>query len=196
VLRHPNFELVGVGVSDKDKVAATSVTSAAFRTRGSIATDDLQELIALHPDALVHYGPTAGLADANIRDMGAFLRAGIDVSSTAIDPWVWPSMSLNPPSWIDPITEACAEGGAHVLHHRYRPRLRQRPAPMTLMGLCAEVRKVKALELVDYINYTGAYEDEMGIGRPPEFTPCWSTPTSSSMSWGATVPMMAHGGRH
>ena len=63
---------------------------------------------------------------------------------------------------------------------------------MTLMGLCAEVRKVKALELVDYINYTGAYEDEMGIGRPPEFTPLLEHTDILVMSWGATVPMMAH----
>ncbi len=60
------------------------------------------------------------------------------------------------------------------------------------MGLCAEVRKVKALELVDYINYTGAYEDEMGIGRPPEFTPLLEHTDILVMSWGATVPMMAH----
>jgi hypothetical protein len=43
----------------------------------------------------------------NIRDIGAFLRAGIDVCSTAMTPWVWPAMHLNPPDWIAPITEAC-----------------------------------------------------------------------------------------
>ena len=68
------------------------------------ATDDIDALVALGPDALVHFGPTAAHADDNIRDIGAFLRAGIDVCSTAMTPWVWPSMSLNPPSWIDPIT--------------------------------------------------------------------------------------------
>ena len=78
---------------------------------GLSATDDVEALIALRPDALVHYGPTAAHAGDNIRDIGAFLRAGIDVCSTAMTPWVWPTMSLNPPSWVDPITEACAEGG-------------------------------------------------------------------------------------
>ena len=63
---------------------------------------------------------------------------------------------------------------------------------MTLMGLCAEVRKVKALEILDYINYKGDYEDEMGIGRPPEFTPLLEHTDILVMSWGATVPMMAH----
>ena len=63
--------------------------------------------------------------------------------------------------------------------------------PMTLMGLCAEVRQVKALEILDYINYTGDYEDEMGIGRSPEFVPLLEHTDILVMSWGATVPMMA-----
>ena len=101
-------------------------------------------------------------------------------------------MKLNPPSWIDPITEACAEGGATCFTTGIDPGFANDLFPMTLMGLCAEVRKVKALELVDYINYTGAYEDEMGIGRPPEFTPLLEHTDILVMSWGATVPMMAH----
>ena len=32
------------------------------------------------------------------RDVGAFPRAGIDVCSTAMTPWVWPAMTLNPPT--------------------------------------------------------------------------------------------------
>ncbi len=181
-----------MGVNDKDKVGRDAGEICGIDPIGITATDDLQALIGLRPDALVHYGPTAGQADANIRDMGAFLRAGIDVCSTAMTPWVWPHMKLNPPSWIDPITEACAEGGATCFTTGIDPGFANDLFPMTLMGLCAEVRKVKALELVDYINYTGAYEDEMGIGRPPEFTPLLEHTDILVMSWGATVPMMAH----
>ena len=92
VLIHPNFELVGVGVNDKDKVGQDVGDICGIPLTGLLATDDLDALITLRPDALVHYGPTAGQADANIRDMGAFLRAGIDVCSTAMTPWVWPYM--------------------------------------------------------------------------------------------------------
>ena len=170
----------------------TSATSAASAPSASRPRTTLDALIALRPDALVHYGPTAGQADENIRDIGAFLRAGIDVCSTAMTPWVWPAMTLNPPSWIDPITEACAEGGATCFTTGIDPGFANDLFPMTLMGLCAEVRSVKALEILDYINYTGAYEDEMGIGRPAEFTPLLQHTEILVMSWGATVPMMAH----
>ena len=192
VVRHPAFELVGVGVSNPDKVGRDVGEICGIDPVGLAATDDPQALIALRPDALVHYGPTAAHADDNIRDIGAFLRAGIDVCSTAMTPWVWPSMTLNPPTWTEPITEACAAGNASCFTTGIDPGFANDLLPMTLMGLCGEVRKVKALEILDYINYEGDYEDEMGIGRPPEYTPLLEHTDILVMSWGGTVPMMAH----
>ncbi len=192
VLRHPCFELVGVGVSAPDKVGRDVGEICGIDPIGLAATDDVDQLIALNPDALVHYGPTAAHAEDNIRLMGAFLRRGIDVCSTAMTPWVWPTMAQNPPTWIDPITEACEEGGASCFTTGIDPGFANDLFPMTLMGLCAEVRSVRALEILDYINYTGDYEEEMGIGRPPEFTPLLEHSDILVMSWGATVPMMAH----
>jgi hypothetical protein len=51
---------------------------------GVTATDDVDALIALQPDALVRYGPTAAHAEANIALMTRFLRAGIELCSTAM----------------------------------------------------------------------------------------------------------------
>jgi 4-hydroxy-tetrahydrodipicolinate reductase len=191
-LRHPAFELVGVGVTSPDKVGRDVGEICGIGPIGLSATDDIAALIALRPDALVHYGPTAAHANDNMRDIGAFLRAGIDVCSTAMTPWVWPSMRLNPPSWVEPITEACAEGKASCFTTGIDPGFANDLFPMTLMGLCGEVQHVKALEILDYINYEGDYEDEMGIGRPPEFTPLLEHTDILVMSWGATVPMIAH----
>jgi 2,4-diaminopentanoate dehydrogenase len=192
VLRHPAFELVGVAVSNPDKVGEDVGTICGLDPVGITATDDTAALIALRPDALVHFGPTAAHANDNLRDIGAFLRGGVDVCSTAMTPWVWPTMSQNPPSWIDPITEACTEGGSSCFTTGIDPGFANDLFPMTLMGLCGEVRQVRALEILDYINYEGDYEDEMGIGRPPEFVPLLEHTDILVMSWGATVPMMAH----
>jgi 2,4-diaminopentanoate dehydrogenase len=192
VLGHPDFELVGVGVSSPDKVGRDVGEICGIGPIGLVATDEIDTLIDLRPDALVHYGPTAAHAPDNLRDIGAFLRVGIDVCSTAMTPWVWPSMSLNPPSWVDPISEACASGGASCFTTGIDPGFANDLLPMTLMGLCGEVRQVKALEILDYVNYEGDYEDEMGIGRPPEFTALLEHTDILVMSWGATVPMMAH----
>jgi hypothetical protein len=191
VVRHPAFELVGVGVANPDKVGRDAGELCGIEPVGIAATDDAEALVALRPDALVHFGPTAAHAQDNIRDIGTFLRAGIDVCSTSMTPWVWPTMSLNPPSWIDPITEACEAGGSSCFTTGIDPGFANDLFPMTLMGLCGEVRQVRALEILDYVNYEGDYEDEMGIGRPPEFVPLLEHTDILVMSWGATVPMMA-----
>lgn len=192
VVKHPGFELVGVGVSNPDKVGRDAGEICGTDPVGVTATDDVDALIDLRPDALVHYGPTAAKADDNIAHMGAFLRAGIDVCSTAMTPWVWPAMAQNPPFWIEPITRACEEGGASCFTTGIDPGFANDLFPMTLMGLCSEVRLVRALEILDYLNYEGDYEEEMGIGRPPEFRPMLEHPDILVMAWGATVPMIAH----
>jgi len=192
IVRHPAFELVGVGVSAPEKVGRDVGEICGIGTVGVTATDDVDALTSLRPDALVHYGPTAAHAADNIALIGTFLRTGIDVCSTAMTPWVWPSMALNPPSWVDPISEACAEGGASCFTTGIDPGFANDLFPMTLMGLCGEVRSVKALEILDYISYEGDYEEEMGIGRSPAFTPLLEHTDILVMSWGATVPMIAH----
>ena len=193
IAKHPEFELVGVGVSNPDKVGRdVGELCGLADPLGIIATDDVDALIELKPDALVHYGPTAAHADDNIRLISRFLRAGIDVCSTAMTPWVWPAMKVNPPNWIEPITQACEEGGSSCFTTGIDPGFANDLFPMTLMGLCSEVRTVRASELLDYTNYEGDYEFEMGIGREPEFTPLLENPDVLIFAWGATVPMMAY----
>ncbi len=193
VLAHPEFELVGVGVSNPAKVGLDAGEICGLPDSvGITATDDVDALIALKPVALVPYGPTAAKADANIEVIGRFLRAGIDVSSTAMPPGVWPQMHLNPPNWIDPITAACEAGGASCFTTGIDPGFANDLFPMTLMGLCSQVRRVRASELLDYTNYEGDYEFEMGIGRDPEFAPLLQNSDILVFAWGATVPMIAH----
>jgi hypothetical protein len=192
IVKHPVFELVGVGVTRSDRAGQDAGELCGLGPIGIIATTSVAELIALRPDALVHYGPTAQHADQNIRVMSAFLRAGIDVCSTAMTPWVWPHMLQSPANWIDPITAACEEGGASCFTTGIDPGFANDLFPLTLMGLCGEVRSVRASELLDYTDYEGDYEDEMGIGRSPEYTPLLEIPELLIMAWGATVPMIAH----
>lgn len=192
IVRHPGFDLVGVGVSSRGKVGRDVGEICGIAPIGVAATDDVDALVALQPDALVHYGPTAAHPEDNIRVIGAFLRAGIDVCSTAMTPWVWPAMAQNPPQWLDPVVEACETGGSSCFSTGIDPGFANDLFPMTLMGLCGEVRRVRALEILDYRNYEGDYEHEMGIGRPPGYRAMLEHPDILVMAWGATVPMMAH----
>jgi 4-hydroxy-tetrahydrodipicolinate reductase len=100
-------------------------------------------------------------------------------------------MKQNPPDWITPVEQACAEGGSSCFTTGIDPGFANDLFPMTLMGLTSEVRVVRALEILDYVNYLGDYEDEMGIGREPEHQAILEIPDILIMAWGATVPMMA-----
>ncbi|MEH3142720.1 MAG: dihydrodipicolinate reductase [Mycobacterium kyogaense] len=193
VVDHPGFDLVGVGVSNPDKVVRdVGEICGLSAPLGITATDDVDALIALKPDALVHYGPTAAHADTNIEVITRFLRAGIDVCSTAMTPWIWPTMHLNPPNWIEPVTVACELGESSCFTTGIDPGFANDLFPMTLMGLCSQVRTVRASELLDYTNYTGDYDREMGIGRPPEYKAMLENSDILVFAWGATVPMIAH----
>ena len=191
MVRHPLFELVGVGVHDREKVGRDAGELCGIGPVGVVATDSIEDLVALSPDAVAHYGPTAAHADENIRVIGEFLRAGIDVVSTAMTPWIWPASRYNPPSWVDPITKACEEGAASCFTTGIDPGFANDLFPLTLMGLCSEVKSVRARELLDYTNYEGDYENEMGIGFPPDRVSILETPEILVLSWGASVPLVA-----
>lgn len=192
IVRHPAFELVGVGVHDASKVGRDAGELAGIGPIGVLATDDLDALCALRPDGVAHYGPTAAHPTTNIATIGRFLRAGIDVVSTAMTPWVWPSAPANPPEWIEPIEEACAEGEASCFTTGIDPGFANDLFPLTLMGLCGDVRSVTARELLDYTDYTGDYATEMGFGHPGDHRPILSVPEVLILAWGGTVPMIAH----
>jgi 2,4-diaminopentanoate dehydrogenase len=192
IVRHREFELVGVGVHDPEKVGRDAGELCGTSAIGVKATSEIDELVSLAPDAVAHYGPTAAHADENIRVVGAFLSAGIDVVSTAMTPWIWPTAANVPGSWVEPIERACEAGGASCFTTGIDPGFANDLLPMTLMGLCSEVRSVKAREMLDYTNYEGDYETEMGIGSPPEKRCLLEVPEILALSWGATIPMIAH----
>ena len=189
---------MGVGVSNPDKVGRDVGDICGLpEPVGITATDDVDALIALKPDALVHYGPTAMHAKDNISLITRFLRAGIDVCSTAMTPWVWPTMHLNPPNWIEPITAGLRAGGVVVLHHRHRPGLRQRPVPDDADGPVLRGAARCAPPSCWTTPTTRATTNvEMGIGREPEYSPMLENRDVLIFAWGATVPMIAHAAGH
>ena len=129
------------------------------------ATDDVDALVALKPDALVHYGPTAPYADDNIRRDDA--RSSVPASTYAPTARRRGVADRGPePAELDrPDHRGVRAGDSSCFTTGIDPGFANDLFPMTLMGLCGEVRKVRASELLEYTNYEGDYDDEMGIGR-------------------------------
>ena len=194
IVRHPAFELVGVGVSNPDKVGQDVGAICGIDPIGITATDDVDGARSpSSPTRSCTTGRRRPTPHDNIRLIER-LPAGRHRRLLDGDDAVGVAGHDPEPAAVDRPHHRGVRGRRRVvLHHRASiPGFANDLFPMTLMGLCGEVRKVRALEILDYINYEGDYEDEMGIGRPPEFTPLLEHPDILVMSWGATVPMMAH----
>ena len=189
IIDHPRFELVGAIVSDPDKEGRDVGEICAIDPLGIVASTDADGVLAAtQPDAVAHYGPTAAEARTNIADLSNALRRGINVVSTAMTNFVWwPTADR----WmVEPIQEACREGGTSCFTTGIDPGFANDLLPMTLMGVCGRVDSVRASEILDYSTYTGDYSP-MGFGEPPEAKALLEIPDVLIMAWGGTVPMMA-----
>src|ERR1700681_693230 len=93
IVRHPAFELVGVGVSAPEKVGRDAGDICGIGPVGITATDDVDALVSLRPDALVFCGPPPPPPTHNLPLRGSSPRAGIAFSSTPMPLGVWPAMA-------------------------------------------------------------------------------------------------------
>ena len=188
LLEHPDYELVGVIVHDPAKHGRDVGELVGLPPVGLAATTDADAALAAGADALAYFGPTAAYAAQNIENMSKALRLGTNVVSTAMTPFVYPKAC--PPQMIAPMEEACRAGGASCFTTGIDPGFANDLLPMTLMGLCGRVDRVRIQEILDYSTYSGDYAP-MGLGAPMEQRALLEEPKVLIFSWGHTVPMIA-----
>jgi 4-hydroxy-tetrahydrodipicolinate reductase len=186
---HPAFELVGVIVNDPAKNGLDVGEIVGIGPIGVKASTDAEAVLARGADALAYFGPTAAYAAQNIENMSMAMRAGMDVVSTSMTPFVYPKAC--PPQMIEQIEKTCAETGKSCFTTGIDPGFANDLFPMTLMGLCGRVDSVRIQEILDYSTYAGDYAGPMGLGEPMEFEAMLENPNVLIFSWGHTVPMIA-----
>ncbi len=188
LIDHPAYEIVGAVVNDALKDGVDIGELVGRDAIGVRATRDIDAALALDADAVAHFGPTAQYAGVNIEHMGAALRAGKNVVSTAMTPFVYPKAC--PPGMIEPLAKACEEGGTSCFTTGIDPGFANDLLPMTLLGVCGHVKSVRIQEILDYASYTGDYAP-MGIGEPMEHEALLENGKVLTFAWGHTVPMIA-----
>ncbi|MFT7176529.1 MAG: hypothetical protein ACJAUG_002535, partial [Halioglobus sp.] len=91
VLSHADLELVGVVVSNPDKVGKDAGELAGMASIGVTATADWQSLLKAGADAVI-YTATADIRPAEaMQDLLACLSAGINVVSTSFYSYLHPN---------------------------------------------------------------------------------------------------------
>ncbi len=188
ILEHPGFELAAVLVNDPAKAGRDVGEIVGVDPIGLAATNDIDAALAVEADAVAYYGPTAALAAQNIENMSRALRAGKHVVSTSMTPLVYPKAC--PPQMVEPLEKACREGGTVCFTTGIDPGFANDLLPMTLMGLCGRVDRVRIQEILDYASYSGDYSP-MGLGDPMEKKALLEEPAILIFAWGHTVYMIA-----
>ena len=188
LLDHPSYELVGVITHSPEKDGVDVGELIEQEPIGLRATTDVQGSLATDADAVAYFGPTAQYAAQNIENLSRALAAGKNVVDTSMTPLVYPKAC--PPQMVAPLDQACREGGTSCFTTGIDPGFANDLFPMTLMGLCGRVDRVRIQEILDYSTYPGSYEP-MGLGDPIEQKAILENRRALIFAWGHTIHMIA-----
>jgi hypothetical protein len=191
----PDLELVGVWVSNQDKVGRDAGDLAGLgRSLGVAATGDEAKLLAVQPDCIVYTAMADDRLAEAIEDLTRFLRAGVNVVSSSPVFLQFPD-GVIPDEMIEPIRQAALEGGASLWVNGVDPGFANDWLPLVLTGVCQRIDEVRCLEILDYSTYDNAKVlfDIMGFGRPLSDTPLLLQPGVLSLAWGSVVRQLAAG---
>ncbi len=187
--------MAGLWVSNPEKVGKDAGDLAGLgRTLGVTATDDVDALIALAPDAVVHTAMADDRLMEAIEDIRRLLQAGINVVSSGPVFLQYPYGVVDD-SLIAPIEEAATAGGASLFVNGVDPGFANDALPLVLSGVCEQIEEVRVAEILNYATYNQAMVlyDIMGFGRPMDDVPMILRPGVMTMAWGSVVRQLAKG---
>jgi 4-hydroxy-tetrahydrodipicolinate reductase len=190
---HPELELVGLFVSNPDKLGKDAGELAGLgRTLGVTATNDVEALIALKPDCIVH----AAMADDRIfealADLERFLSAGINVVSSSPVMLQYPAPD---DALAAPVIAAAERAGVSLFVNGVDPGFANDALPLVLSGICERIEEVRCAEILNYDTYNQPMVlfDIMGFGRDLQDVPMLLSPGVFTMAWGSVVRQIADG---
>jgi 4-hydroxy-tetrahydrodipicolinate reductase len=191
----PDLELVGLWVSNPDKVGKDAGELAGLDRRlGIAASNDVDAIFALKPDVIVHSAMADDRLFEALADMQAMLRAGINVVSSG------PVFMQYPYGVVDegmftPTIEAAEEGGVSIFVNGVDPGFANDALPLVLSGVSEQIDEVRVAEVLNYATYNQPMVlfDIMGFGRPLGDVPMILQPGVITMAWGSVVRQLAAG---
>jgi hypothetical protein len=159
IIGRSDLELVGVYAHAADKVGVDAATLAGWPTpTGIVATNDIDALIALKPDACV-YNPLWSSTDELCR----LLEAGINVCTSA----GWITGRKLPAEERERVEKACQQGKSSIFGSGAHPGMTNLIGIVTTAA-CERVDRVTITESVDCSTYESKETQEaMGFAQDP-----------------------------
>jgi len=159
ILARPDLELVGVYAHGASKVGRDAAELCGWpEPTGVMATGDVDELIALAPDACC-YNPLW----SDVDELERLLAAGVNVVSTA----AFITGGRHSEADRARIANACEAGRSTMFGSGAHPGITNMVG-MVLSGACERVDEIRITESVDCSTYESAGTmSHMGFGRDP-----------------------------
>ncbi|OBB86229.1 dihydrodipicolinate reductase [Mycobacterium colombiense] len=192
IVERPDLELVGVHAAGPDKVGRDAAELCGLSTPvGVIATDDIDELVALNADCVVYTSQAETRPFEAMDDIARFLRAGTNVVGSS---FVWLVAPDFTDEWLRvPLEKACREGNSTLYINGIDPGYSGDTLVYTALSLAGRATAVTVQEICDY----GTYDDaeftgvSFGFGTDPDHEPILFAPGILASMWGIQVRSLA-----
>jgi 2,4-diaminopentanoate dehydrogenase len=158
-IQNPVIELVGVYVTNPQKIGKDAGELVGLPPTGVIATNDVEKLIALDADCVFFA--------AIVKDLDLYcrlLRSGKNVISPA-GPFI-PTARYR--DQFDKIEAACRDGGTSYHGCGVHPGFSGDILPLTLARLMDRIDRIEVTEVIDKLRNPMIYTEIMGFGRDPD----------------------------
>jgi 2,4-diaminopentanoate dehydrogenase len=191
----PDLELVGLWVSNPAKVGKDAGQLAGLgRNLGVAATNDVDAVLDLRPDVVVHTAMADDRLMEALGDIERILRSGINVLSSGPVFLQYP-FGVVDDSMITPVQEAAVAGGVSLFVNGVDPGFANDALPLVLTGVSERIDEVRCSEILNYNTYNQPMVlfDIMGFGRPLDQIPMILQPGVLTMAWGSVVRQLAAG---
>jgi 2,4-diaminopentanoate dehydrogenase len=190
---HPELELVGLFVSNPDKVGRDAGELAGLgRSLGVAGTSDTDALLAMKPDCIVHTAMADDRLGEALGDLERFLAAGINVVSSG-------PVFLQYPEPDDPMASpliaAAEKADVSLFVNGVDPGFANDALPLVLTGVSERIEEVRCSEILNYNTYNQPMVlfDIMGFGGDLDEVPFLLSPGVLTLAWGSVVRQIAAG---
>ncbi|WP_433244599.1 NAD(P)H-dependent amine dehydrogenase family protein [Streptosporangium sp. CA-135522] len=167
LITRPQFELVGVLVYDPDKVGQDAGTLVGLPQAGVTCTDDVDEILALEADCVLHMPLPAsyfgGGHATDVETICALLASGKNVVTTT--GFVYPQ--CYGPGVVERLEAACRAGNTSLHGTGINPGFMSDMLPLALTGLSNRIDHVYVRESSDFRGHPSRQivVDLYGFGR-------------------------------
>lgn len=145
VIDSPDLELVGLKVVSPNKVGRDAGDIVRRPTTGVIATDSLDEILALDADVVLHVPLNGTSPDEHVDDIEALLRSGKNVITSV--GFTYPSAVSR--ERTERLEAAARAGGVTLFGTGMNPGFLAERLAVAVTGLCTQVKSVSVQELYD-----------------------------------------------